>query len=257
MIEIDSLTVGYGNRVVLGPFSASLAGGRLTILVGGNGKGKSTLLRTIAGAQRPLGGNVRINGKDIHSGISAKERARMLSLVYTERYAAGDLTVEETVALGRQPYTGIFGRLGDDDREAIGSALRSVGIEELRNRQLATLSDGERQKTMIARAIVQAGGVMILDEPTAFLDAAGRIDIMQLLKRMCREKGLAIVLSTHDIAPAMAVADDLWVIDRTTRQIVSGTRDGIIESGVMDRVFESKAVRFDRTALDYRPSNPT
>lgn len=250
MLELRNLTVGYDGHAILSPIGLSLAGG-IAVLIGANGCGKSTLLRTIAGTQPPVGGHVIVDGCDMHA-TPLRRTARMVSMVFTDRTTAGDLTVGEVAALGRTPYTNVFGRLGSDDRAIVADAIRAVGIDHMSGRKLATLSDGERQKAMIARALAQSTPMIIMDEPTSFLDAASRIDTMHLLRRLRDEHGKTILLSTHDIAPALAVADTLWVVDRTTRTLVHGTRDDVLASGVMDRVFASPAVHFSPTALDYR-----
>lgn len=249
-IEIQNLVAGYDGRGVLKPLSLEMNGG-IAVLVGANGGGKSTLLRTLAGTQAPVSGRVAVDGCDMHT-TPVRKTARLVSLVYTDRTVAGDLTVEEAVALGRMPYSNMFGRLGSDDKRFVNDAMRSVGIDSMHKRKLATLSDGERQKTMIARALAQTTPLIIMDEPTSFLDAASRIEIMQLLARLRDEHGKTVILSTHDIAPAIAVADYLWVIDRTSKRIEHGRRDDIVRDGVLDHVFESAAVRFDSTAGDYR-----
>ena len=251
MLELRNLTVGYDGHAVLNPVDLSLSGG-IAVLIGANGCGKSTLLRTIAGTQQPVGGHVVVDGCDMHA-TPLRRTARMVSMVFTDRTTAGDLTVGEVAALGRTPYTNVFGRLGADGRAIVADALRAVGIEGMSGRKLATLSDGERQKAMIARALAQSTPLIIMDEPTSFLDAASRIDIMLLLRRLRDDHGKTIILSTHDIAPALAVADTLWVVERTTRALVHGSRNEVLASGVMDRVFLSQAVTFDPAALDYRP----
>ncbi len=252
MIEIRNLEAGYGHRTVIGPFDADVAPGTVTVLIGANGMGKSTLLRTLAGAQQPLGGAVLYDGTNLHRATTPRSRARLVSLVYSERNIAADLTVEEIAALGRQPYTGIFGRLDRDDKKIVGDALDALGIAHLAQRTAGTLSDGERQKALIARALAQATPVMLLDEPTSFLDAASRIEVMQQLRGIARDKGVTILLSTHDIAPALDVADNLWVIDHATHHMHCGPRQQILASGVMDRVFDSGTVRFDAATGDYR-----
>lgn len=257
MIDIQNLIVGYGTKKVLGPFSAEIEAGTVTVLIGANGMGKSTLLRTLAGAQRPLGGKVLYDGTELHNGTTARSRARLVSLVYSERNISPDLTVEEIVALGRQPYTGLFGNLGADDRKIVAESLAVVGIASLAGRTAATLSDGERQKALIARALAQATPIMLLDEPTSFLDAASRIEVMQQLQSIAREKRVTILLSTHDIAPAMDVADNLWVIERPAHIIICGARTDVLASGAMDRVFDSSSVRFDESAGDYRGNQIT
>lgn len=252
-LSASKLIAGYGRHAVTGPSDLTLRPHSTTVLIGANGTGKSTLLRTLAGAQPPIGGSVCIGGEDIRR-LSRRRLAQCMSLVYTDPGNADDLTAEEVVALGRHPHTGVFGRLSAADHAEIDSAIRAVGIDSLRRRKTATLSDGERQKTMIARAVAQATPIMLLDEPTSFLDAASRIEIMQLLRKLCREHGKSILLSTHDIAPALDVADDLWVMDRAAGTLVCGTRDEVIATGVMDRVFHTSAVRFDSATLDYRPA---
>ncbi|MDE6498840.1 MAG: ABC transporter ATP-binding protein [Muribaculaceae bacterium] len=252
MIDIRNLTVGYDTKTVLGPFDSVVEAGTVTVLIGANGMGKSTLLRTLAGAQRPLGGEVLYDGVNLHSGTTARSRARLVSLVYSERNISPDLTIEEIVALGRQPYTGLFGNLGADDRKIVAESLAVVGITHLARRTAATLSDGERQKSLIARALAQDTPVMLLDEPTSFLDAASRIEVMQQLQSIAREKRVTILLSTHDIAPAMDVADNLWVIERPAHTMRCGTRAEVLASGAMDRVFDTRSVHFDERAGDYR-----
>ena len=217
MLELRNLTVGYDGHAVLNPVDLSLSGG-IAVLIGANGCGKSTLLRTIAGTQQPVGGHVVVDGCDMHA-TPLRRTARMVSMVFTDRTTAGDLTVGEVAALGRTPYTNVFGRLGADDRAIVADALRAVGIEGMSGRKLAT----------------------------------SRIDIMLLLRRLRDDHGKTIILSTHDIAPALAVADTLWVVERTTRALVHGSRNEVLASGVMDRVFLSQAVTFDPAALDYRP----
>ena len=257
MIDISNLTVGYGTRTVLGPFDASIEAGTVTVLIGANGMGKSTLLRTLAGAQNPLGGEVLYNGVNLHRGTSARSRARLVSLVYSERNIAADLTVEDIVSLGRQPYTGLFGIPGAEDREITARSLEALGITGLAHRTAGTLSDGERQKALIARALAQSTPVMLLDEPTSFLDAASRIEVMQQLQKIAREKKVTILLSTHDVAPAMDVADNLWVIERATHAIRCGSRSEVLATGAMDRVFDSGSVRFNVQVGDYRSTTLT
>jgi len=256
ILTTHGLMAGYGKRSVIGPADLQLHRGSLTVLVGSNGIGKSTLLRTLSGAQKAIAGTVSLSGRDL-SDYSLNEIARQMSVVYTDRTSAGALSVWETVALGRQPHTGIFGHLSSEDKRIINESLDILGIGTMRDRLLATLSDGERQKTMIARALAQATPLIILDEPTSFLDAASRIEIMQFLRQLCDKHSKSILLSTHDIGPALDVADYLWVVDRNTRHIECGARDNIIATGIMDRVFDSRNVRFDATTGDYRFSQPT
>lgn len=254
-----SLSIGYpatrsgASLVLLSDLNLSLPEASLTVLVGSNGIGKSTLLRTLAGTQRQLTGSVFI-GADRFETLSVRQRARRLALVYTDRTGGGGLTVSELVALGRQPYTGFLGRLSDDDRRIVGEAISSVGIGHKADAYVARLSDGERQKVMIARALAQQTPIIILDEPTSFLDVASRLEIMQLLGDLARSQAKTILLSTHDIAPALSVADRLWIADPVNRTILQGPRDALIADGAMQLLFPDRNIEFDSRALDFRLS---
>ena len=253
MLSLRNLTVGYSpSHPLLCYVSARLPQGTLTVLLGANGSGKSTLLRTLAGVLPPLAGDVYIAGEGLR-GMRPAQLSKLVSLVYNERAdRAGALTVEQTVALGRQPYTGFFGNMSSRDKQIVMDSINALGISRLTNRYLATLSDGERQKTMIARALAQQTPVMLLDEPTAFLDVAARLDTMALLHSLAHEKGLTVVLSTHDVAPAItAPADRLWLLPEN-RGFVQGSVSELVDNGELDSLFAMRGVRFDATANDFR-----
>ena len=256
ILVTENLAVGYPGRkrqsakTVLSDLNLTLPQGSLTLLIGANGSGKSTLLRTISGAQTPLSGQVFIKGEAIDE-ISLRERAKLLALVYTDRTGGGGLTVGELVGLGRQPYTGFIGRLSSEDRDAVNAAMMAVGIAHKADNFTATLSDGERQKAMIARALAQQTPLIILDEPTAFLDIASRLEIMQLLGRLANEDGKTILLSTHDIASAIGVADRLWVVDAAERTVVQGEVTTLLGDGTMEKVFPDRPVTFNPTLNDF------
>ena len=247
-LKTSGLVAGYSRRKVTAPLDLELEGGTLTVLLGANGCGKSTLLRTLCGNQRPMEGCVEICGRDIRR-MSGQELARYTSLVCTERQMAGGLTVAETVALGRQPHTGFFGRLSATDRRVTEEAMEAMGIAEMRDRHTATLSDGERQKTMIARELAQATPLIVLDEPTSFLDVASRLDVMALLGRLARD-GKTILLSTHDVGEALCVADSAWLM--SDGRIESGSVAELRESGAFGRLFADRGIVFDSAAGDYR-----
>lgn len=249
VLSTHGLTVGYPGKEIIRDINLSLSAGVLSVLVGANGSGKSTLLRTLAGTQAPLAGTVEIDGCEIAS-LNRREHARSLAVVLTGRSGGGALTVRECVEIGRHPHTGAFGHLGMEDREAIESAIEAVGIADKTDRYLGTLSDGERQKVMIARALAQHAGIIILDEPTAFLDVAGRLDSLQLLRKLA-DNGHNIVLSTHDIAPAIACADTIMVVDKEKRTLLIGEAREMKESGALDRAFAGKDIHFDITKGDY------
>ena len=204
-LKTVNLTVGYSGREVVSDISGTLPQGEVTVLIGANGSGKSTLLRTLTGAQPALSGRVELDGTDIKD-YKPSTLARKLSLVLTDRTGGGGLTVEELVSIGRHPYSGFLGRLSAADREVVGNAIALVGLAHKIGMFVASLSDGERQKAMIARAIAQDTNLIVLDEPTSFLDVSSRFEIMDLLGRLANKEGKTVLLSTHDIAPAMSVA---------------------------------------------------
>lgn len=188
--------------------TAALRKGELTCLLGPNGIGKSTLLRTLSAFQPKLGGSVGINGREI-ADYSDKELSRLIGVVLTEKPDVQQMTVRELVELGRSPYTGFWGTLDDDDRQVVSQSLRLVGIERLAPRLVHTLSDGERQKVMIAKALAQQTPVILLDEPTAFLDYPSKKEMFQMLAQLCHEQGKAVLVSTHDLDIALPIADSV------------------------------------------------
>ena len=221
-VRFQELTIGYRTgrnvKVIAERLTGELTGGELTCLVGRNGTGKSTFLRTIAGLQAPIGGRVEVtpprpsqgegvgeNSISIHS-LSANERAKMIGVVLTQKPDVQNMTVEEVVGLGRTPYTGFFGTLSKADRAIVAEAMEQVGIMPLAQRNIQMLSDGERQKVMIAKALAQQTPVILLDEPTAFLDYPSKVEMMQMLRQMAKEMDKTIVLSTHDIELAAKIA---------------------------------------------------
>jgi iron complex transport system ATP-binding protein len=243
VLQTQNLTIGYQTRSVLADTHVSLRAGQLVCLIGPNGAGKSTLMRTLAGMQPPLKGSIQIQGSDLHR-LSPLERAQRLSIVLTERVEVGLLAVESLVALGRHPYTDWSGRLSATDTAVVDEALRLVGAADLRHRPLLELSDGERQKVMIARALAQEPAVMLLDEPTAFLDAPRRAEIMGMLRRLTRDTGRAILLSTHDLDLALRHADRIWLLPRGGPLQVGAPED-LILSGAFAAAFQGEGVAFD------------
>lgn len=211
-ITTNRLTVGYRGHRVVEDISLSLPCGRLVCLLGPNGAGKSTLLRTLCGFQPPIEGTVTISGSDITT-MSAAEVARLVSVVLTDRPLTPSLTAAEMVGMGRAPYTGFWGRLSDDDRRLVSEAMQTVGIAPLATRRMGQLSDGERQKMMIAKALAQHTPVIVLDEPTAFLDYPSKVAVMKTLTRLAHDEGKTILMSTHDLELAAQLGDELMEIE--------------------------------------------
>ena len=247
------LAVGYRNGknevTLLKDLNLSLAKGKLVALLGQNGAGKSTLLRALTCDEKPLSGTIQVNGRNL-AEMSQKERSRIIGLVSTDRIQAGALTVTELVGLGRQPHTGFLGRLDEEDHAIVRQAMGDSGIISKAGEYIASLSDGERQKAMIARALAQQTPIIILDEPTAFLDVASRIETMRLLQTLAHERGKAVLLSSHDISQSLMLADELWLIT-TDRQVVTGTTPELVASGAMNRLFTNRSIHFNNQILDY------
>ena len=250
LLEARDLSVGYGGRrrtVVLSAVNAALRRGECVALLGPNGSGKSTLLRTLAGLQRPLAGSILLNGGDL-AQLSPGEVARTLSVVLTDPIDAAQLTAWEVVALGRSPHAGFSGRLSEADREIVRGALLAASAAALAARPVQDLSDGERQRVMIARALAQQPRLILLDEPTAFLDLEARAEIARLLRSLATGEAdsepRGILITSHDFDLALQLADQLWLIQRDGGLTI-GTPEQLSASGALADLFSHSAVRFD------------
>jgi len=259
VLSTTSLSIGYTAprqppKVVVEDITVSLNAGELVCLIGPNGAGKSTLMRTLAGMQPPLAGTVTLQGDDIHS-LKPRDLAQRLSIVLTERVDVGVLSAYALVALGRFPYTDWSGTLTPDDEAVVRWAIQAVGAVELAGRNVGELSDGERQKIMIARALAQQPIVMLLDEPTAFLDLPRRAEMMQLLRHLARETGRAILLSTHDLDLALHNADRIWLLPQGGPLHVGAPED-LVLSGALEAAFCTEGVQFDPRTGSFRSNIP-
>ena len=216
-LVLKNLVIGYntraGQRRVTAPLSVKLPEGRLICLVGRNGVGKSTLLRSLSGLQPPLSGDVLLGGSSIAS-YSHKALARLVSVVTTRDVPVPSMTSWEVVALGRSPYTQFWGQLSPADKEIVDRSIDITGISPLASRRVGSLSDGERQKVMIAKAIAQETPVILLDEPTAFLDYPSKVSTLSLLSRLAREMGCTILVSTHDVEHALRLSDEVLLLQK-------------------------------------------
>ncbi|MBO7137683.1 MAG: ABC transporter ATP-binding protein [Bacteroidaceae bacterium] len=239
MIELQHLTVGYGDRVVLSDINQTLRAGQMVCLLGANGVGKSTLLRTLAGFLPPLSGQVLLQGSDLLT-LSLSERSRAVSVVLTERVEVPYMKVEDLVGMGRSPYTGFFGTLSKKDQAIIGEAMEMVGITCLAGRTIDTLSDGERQKALLAKALAQQTPIILLDEPTAFLDFHAKASTLRLMLQLAHETNKTILLSTHDVGMALRLSDALWIVQ--DGQISTGTTATLTENGALQNFLHGEEV---------------
>lgn len=249
MVEICNLTIGYsGGKIVAPSLNATLEKGNLVCLLGANGAGKSTLIRTLCGFQPALDGNVSIRGREVAT-LNAHDLAKELSVVLTDRLSVPNATVEELVGYGRSPYTGFLGRLSKDDKLKVAEAMECCQIAHKRKELLSNLSDGERQKAVTAKAMAQDTPLIVLDEPTAFLDLPTRVEIMQLLRTLASKSQKSILMSTHDMELALQMADKLWILHRNGPLDV-GSPEDLLLSGVFNNLFGQSNVQFDvRTGL--------
>lgn len=249
-LRTENLSIGYDGHALLEDINVGIPAGAFAVLLGPNGAGKSTFLRTIAGVAHPIAGSIFIGDQQIGE-LGPRNLARRLAMVFTDRNGGGMLTVREAVEIGRHPYTGLWGRLSGSDHRKVDEAISAVGMTDKADRYIGTLSDGERQKTMIAKALAQDTPLIVLDEPTAFLDVAGRVEVLRLLSELSRE-GKTILLSTHDIAPAMEQATHVLAIDPAARTMISGSKTEMLATRAIDKPFAAYNMIFDSNINDYR-----
>ena len=239
-------------KVVAQHLHAAACSGELTCLLGQNGIGKSTLLRTLSAFQPALGGDILLYNplSDSHAPLTSytdKDLSRLIGIVLTEKPDVRNMTVDELVGMGRSPYTGFWGTLSDEDHRVVAESVKMVGIEQLQGRMIHTLSDGERQKVMIAKALAQQTPVIYLDEPTAFLDFPSKVEMLQLLRRLAHEQQKTILMSTHDVELALQLADCIWLMEPGMLSV--GTPHELAENGVLSRFIEHDGIVFDCNSL--------
>ncbi len=253
-VEIKNLSIGYRSKtktkVVGSDLNASVLGGELTCLLGANGVGKSTLLRTLSAFQPKLSGDCYVLGKEIKD-YSEKQLAQLVSVVLTEKVDIKNMTVRELVGIGRSPYTGFWGTLSKHDEEVVNHSISLVKIENLTDRLFHSLSDGEKQKVMIAKTLAQETPIIFLDEPTAFLDFPSKVEIMQLLHNLSRKTGKTIFLSTHDLELALQIADKIWLMDKANG-IKIGAPEDLSLDGSLSGFFARKGITFDQNTGLFR-----
>lgn len=247
MITANSLSIGYRKgsqlRNVQQGLTLKAAKGELIAILGPNGCGKSTLLRTLSGLQPPLAGTVTIDGLPL-SSLTPAARATRISLVLTDSIHVIYMTVRALVAMGRHPYTTLSGRLSAADHQAVDNALRAVRMEAFADRYLQELSDGERQRVLIAKALAQDTPLVLLDEPTSHLDLPNRVETMLLLRKLVAGTGKTILLSTHEIDLALRLADRIWLM-QPEGGVVEGTPEQLMNKGLIQAAFKSDEFGFE------------
>ena len=242
MIELHDFSIGYGERTLLCEVETTIEKGKLTALIGRNGTGKSTLLRAIAGLNRRYAGRILLDGHNA-ADMRVAERARTLAFVTTERTRIANLKCEDVVAIGRAPYTNWIGRMQKADTEIVMRSLASVGMEDYAERTMDRMSDGECQRIMIARALAQSTPIILLDEPTSFLDMPNRYELCSLLARLAHNEGKCILFSTHELDIALSLSDRIALIDTTGLHCMP--TEEMRRSGYIERLFSNQAMRFD------------
>ena len=251
-IILRDLGIGYTTKhgviTVAEGINGTICSRELTCLLGANGVGKSTLLRTLSAFQPKIQGEIMIGGRDL-SDWTDKELSRLIGVVLTEKPDVRNMTARELVSLGRSPYTGFWGTCTKEDMDIVNDSLQQVGSSDLAERQIDTLSDGERQKVMIAKALAQQTPVIYLDEPTAFLDFPSKVEVLLLLRRISQASQKVIFLSTHDVELALQVADRIWLMDKSTRKLFIGTALELAQDGILSHFIERNGIHFNSDTL--------
>jgi len=246
ILSLDSIRIGYAEgrnqRVLLTPITATVRKGEMIAVIGKNGIGKSTLLRTLAGLQPSLGGDIAYNGKSRRE-YSRTDLARTIGYISTEIVKVSNMRVYDLVALGRFPYTNWFGKIDTHNHDIITDSIEKTGMSSLSWRFISELSDGERQKAMIARILAQDTGILVMDEPTAFLDIGSKFEILHLMHLLSQKNGKTIIFSTHDLNVAMSQADKIWLI--VDNSMVEGAPEDLMLQGAFDHLFDSSAYHYN------------
>lgn len=243
------LKIGYKGKSIHPPLNLNLYEGELVCLIGQNGCGKSTLIRTLGGLQPPVGGQIEIMGVRIDK-LKPKQRAGLISFVLTDRTASDNLTVRQTVEMGRLPYTNMFGTLKPADKEICDACMAETNISHLQDRRLGEISDGERQRTLIAKALAQTTPLILLDEPCAHLDLPNKISVMCLLRKLAKNSRKSVLLSSHELDIALQVADKIWLMDKDGLQ--RGTPEDLILEGKIEAAFNGTNCRFEPSSGTFK-----
>lgn len=253
ILKTENLSIGYKSKkdtsVIANNINIELNQGELIGLVGANGIGKSTLLRTLTSIQQPLEGNIHLNEKALEN-YSAIELAKTMSLVLTEQLMSKNLSVFELIALGRQPYTNWVGNLSENDFSIINKAIEQTNLSNLKHRKCFELSDGQFQKVMIARALAQDTNLIILDEPTTHLDMYHKAYILKLLQKLAKDTNKTILFSSHEIDLAIQLCNTMVVM--TNSQVISDSPYNLIEKSVFESLFPKDLINFDKKTRSFK-----
>ncbi|MDW3211009.1 MAG: ABC transporter ATP-binding protein [Reichenbachiella sp.] len=242
-LKIIGLNVGYAAKEIAKDINLTLGGGQLVCLLGQNGVGKSTLLRTLSNLQKPLAGKIEVDDQEINS-LDRRELATKLGIITTEKIGMSNMTVRELVALGRYPYTNWIGQESAEDTRIIEEAISRCRINYIENSKLSAISDGQFQKAMVARVLAQDTDIILMDEPTAHLDVVNRVEMFQLLQSIKNETGKSILISTHELDLSMQFADELWLMNFNA-PIITGTPEDLGLSGEIEKVFFHEEFHLD------------
>ncbi|MFI3263268.1 MAG: ABC transporter ATP-binding protein [Rikenellaceae bacterium] len=260
VFKAEHLTLGYkisskASKVVLEDINFEMQRGELISLIGANGAGKSTLIKTLCGFTPPLSGQLSFEGKPLTS-FPKREMAKKIGVVLTERNSEGGFTAFELVSLGRYPYTGFFGTLTSEDEDIVLKALETIGVLHLKDRCVSELSDGERQKVIIAKSLAQQCPVIILDEPTAFLDLKSKVEITSLLKNLARRENKCIIMSSHDLELSLQLSDKLFLISKGS-PVVFGATETLVLEGKLNNIFgsDNHSIEFDQEIGMFKSRN--
>ena len=250
ILKISDMVIGYQGMALMPPLKGCIRKGELVSVIGHNGIGKSTFLRTVAGVTDRISGRIELDGIEINT-VDLMEFARKVGYISTEIVNAPNMTVFDLIATGRYPYTNWFGAISENDRRIIHRSAEQTGVSALINRFISELSDGERQRSMIARVLAQETDLLIMDEPAAFLDIRNRHEIMSLLHHITRINGKTIIMSTHDLQSAMGESDVIWIL--TEEGINSGAPEDLVLSGALENIFSCDSVKFRKSDGGFYP----
>jgi iron complex transport system ATP-binding protein len=250
LLSLKNLDIGFPEKILIHDINASVTRGELVAVIGHNGAGKSTLLRTIAGFHSKGGGEILIGGRE-RADMSRRELASSVGYVSTEQVNAPDMRVYDLVALGRFSYTNWMGSLTDNDKRIVHESIAKVGLSGFIFRNIGQLSDGEKQRAMIARALAQDTSLLIMDEPTAFLDLKNRYEIIHLLRSLAASGEKTVIMSTHDLQSALRESDKIWLL--ANGNLEEGAPEDMVLKGSFDGIFGDSQLKFRKSDGSFYP----